>query len=370
MSRRKYHISGIATGFITYLLLLNGIVIGQTNEDIYSKKYNQVAFLTTHNSFNNAADNFSFPNQSYNITQQLNDGVRALMIDVYEINGVAMVYHSYSILGSVEFEDILLEVKSFLDDNPDAVITLILECYVDSDLIEYHLNNIGLMPYLFTKEVNNDWPSLQQMINTDARLVIFSDENDAGNDQGWYHYVWEHAVETHFSVSNTDDFNCDFNRGDPENDLFIFNHFVTPSFGVPQLSTAETVNSNPFIINRAIECWNEHDKFPNFIAVDFYHLGNCLDAVNTLNSMNDLTTQKLFSEDFYNIYPNPANNLLYITINKPCNIQLLDINARQIFRFKDLCKNTVIDINNLSSGMYFIKVQTKNGVLTQKLIIE
>lgn len=364
------HILGRHSILFICFLIINLSVIGQNKADIYSKKYNQIAFLTTHNSFNTSADGFSVPNQTYSISQQLNDGVRALMIDVYESNGIAVVYHGYSFLGSVELVDVLLEIKSFLEINPDAVLSLILECYVDSDLIEYNIDASGLTPYLFTKDSYSDWPTLQEMIDENKRLVIFSDEDDAGNNQGWYHYVWEHAVETHFSVNNTNEFNCDFNRGEPENDLFIFNHFVTPSFGVPQESTAETVNSNPFLIERAVECWIEHDKFPNFITVDFYHLGNCIDVVNTLNSMNDLTTNKLISEDYYNIYPNPADNLLYITINKQCDIQLLDINARQIFKFENLGKSTVIDINNLSSGIYFIRAKNDCSVSTQKLIIE
>ena len=65
------------------------------------KKYNEVAFLTTHNAFNSSEDNFQFPNQTHNILNQLNAGVRGLMIDVYDNNGTPMVYHSFSILGSI-----------------------------------------------------------------------------------------------------------------------------------------------------------------------------------------------------------------------------------------------------------------------------
>ena len=36
------------------------------------KKYNEVAILTTHNAFNSSEDNFQFPNQTYNILNQLN----------------------------------------------------------------------------------------------------------------------------------------------------------------------------------------------------------------------------------------------------------------------------------------------------------
>ena len=52
--------------------------------ELCNRKFNEIAYLTTHNAFNSSQDNFLFPNQNFNITSQLNNGVRALMIDVYD----------------------------------------------------------------------------------------------------------------------------------------------------------------------------------------------------------------------------------------------------------------------------------------------
>ena len=53
------------------------IVNGQCNGaiDLCSKQYNKVSYLTTHNAFNSDEDGLLFPNQTYNIESQLNDGV-------------------------------------------------------------------------------------------------------------------------------------------------------------------------------------------------------------------------------------------------------------------------------------------------------
>ena len=253
--------------------------------DLCSKQYNEVAYLTTHNAFNSDQDGLLFPNQTYNIASQLNDGVRGLMIDVYnDLFGTPVVYHSIIALGYIPLSDIFNDIKIFLDNNPNEVITIILECYVTANDIEDEINQSGLSNYLYTH--NTVWPTLQNMINNDNRLVIFSDVDDASSSQNWYHYVWEYAVETHYSVGNINDFTCDFNRGDPLNDLFIFNHFVTDAtLGYGLYNESNDVNANPFFINRALNCQTQTNKFPNFVTVDYYELGDGLAVVDQLNGI-------------------------------------------------------------------------------------
>ena len=183
------------------------------------KTYNEVAYLTTHNAFNTSADGFSLPNQNNTLTQQLNEGVRGFMLDVYNYFGTPTVYHGNFILGTAPLSDNLAEFKNFLDTNPNEVVTIILECNVSANDIEDEISSAGLMPYLYTHA--GTWPTLQTMIDNNTRLVIFSDVADANASQGWYHYMWDWMVETHYSINNINDFNCDYNRGDSLNDLFI-----------------------------------------------------------------------------------------------------------------------------------------------------
>ncbi len=251
------------------------------------KPYNEVAFLTTHNAFNCSEDNFQFPNQTYNILNQLNAGVRALMIDVYDNSGTPMVYHSFSILGSIPLQDIFNDIKSFLDLNTNEVVTLILECYTDANSIENVLQQSLLNNYLYSKDSQSNWATLDEMITSNKRLIIFSDQNDASTSQSWYHYVWDYAVETHFSVSDINDFTCEYNRGDSTNDLFIFNHFLTDDlFGYGLYNESLNVNSNPFFIDRVTGCWQSKNKFPNFLTVDFVELGDAQTVVSQINDMN------------------------------------------------------------------------------------
>ena len=62
-------------------------------------------------------DGLLFPNQTYSIVSQLNDGVRGLMIDVYDHFGTPTAYHSTFLLGTIPlsniFDDIVLRAWRF-----------------------------------------------------------------------------------------------------------------------------------------------------------------------------------------------------------------------------------------------------------------
>lgn len=274
------------------LTFLNGAFC-QCNgcESLCSKKYNEVSYLTTHNAYNSKEDGFKLPNQQWNITTQLNSGVRALMIDVFDQSGQLEVYHAYRILGSKPFIDILKEIKVFMDNNENEVITIILECYARSDQIAADFENSGLSKFLYSKTIDEQWKTLEQMIFDNTRLVVLSDKNDAQTGQDWYHYIWDYAAETGYSNNKKEDFNCDFNRGShnaDKKDLFILNHFLSTSVtGVGSQKKSSKVNANPYFIERVRACQLETGKFPNFITVDFHDSGNCREVVDILNNTPD-----------------------------------------------------------------------------------
>ena len=268
-----------------YFITFNFYAQCNGSNDLCNKRYNEVAYLTTHNAFNSKQDRYLFPNQKSNISEQLNNGVRALMIDVYDDNGSTVVYHAYKFLGSQPLSVYLNDIKYFLDNNPNEILTIILETYTSSNAIENEINKVGLLKYLHTQDVNSIWPKLQTMIDSNKRLVILSDKNDANEKQSWYHYVWNFAVENKYG-----EINCEFNRGSPENSLFIFNHFITSLTGNKE--NANKVNSFKYLMNHITNCKDLKNKFPNFITVDFYEIGESIDVVSKLNSTELITNLK------------------------------------------------------------------------------
>jgi len=73
------------------------------------------------------------------------------------------------------------------------------------------------------------------------------------------------------------------NRGDPDATLFLLNHWVQRV--APDRADAVDVNRHDAIVDRARECQGERGLIPNFIAVNFYGIGDLADAVATLNGL-------------------------------------------------------------------------------------
>jgi hypothetical protein len=332
--------------------------------------------LTTHNSYSSAAAGFTFPNQNLSITEQLNSGVRGFMLDVYDLMGTLTVYHGSFVLGAEPLSNSLGVIEQFLNTNPNEIITIILECYVTANDIESEINASGLNNYLFEKIPGIDWPTLQEMINNNQRLIILTDENDANANQGWYHYVWDHAVETQFSVTDPADFNNEFNRGDSLNDLFIFNHFITNAvLGIGDEAAAGIVNEYNFLMNRINENYLATNKFPNFITLDFIDLGEGLNVVNTLNA-NILNTHELNNNaTLFLIHPNPARDFISISLPKSSvgsyNIVIYNQYGGKIIGFTDYKqKQLKINTMNYKDGIYYIGIDDgTSGMKITQLVI-
>ena len=348
--------------FLGYVVKSNSQCNGY--ESLCVKKYNEVAYLTTHNAYSSIEDGFYLPNQNLNISSQLNQGVRAFMLDVYSEDDVLVLYHGVTDLGSALFEDVLNEFRTFIDENPNEVITLILEDYSSVSKLSDALFSSGIIEDLYEYDEIYGWPTLQEMIDLDKRIVLFSD-NEVQNPPSWFHFLWEHAVETHFSYESIDDFSCDLNRGEEQNSLFILNHFITNFLlAISNLELyyeqVEQVNSNPYFINRVYDCALEVDKFPNFITVDFYDIGDCMQVVNVLNELPEYNTKEPQEKNI--IFPNPSNGIIHIDladvdIRKP--IRITNIQGEEIkggFTLEKTCHDFRLNLSSLNKGLYFLQI--------------
>ncbi len=86
--------------------------------------------------------------------------------------------------------------------------------------------------------------------------------------------------------------------------------------------------------------------------------------VNTAVSIEEINNQ-------FSIYPNPSNGIFTVTnpqgFKNLVGLEIADITGKTIYTRKHAPLH--IDISNQSTGIYFIKIQTENGVYTKKIII-
>ena len=81
------------------------------------------------------------------------------------------------------------------------------------------------------------------------------------------------------------------------------------------------------------------------------------------------------NEDLFRVYPNPTNGMINVRINNYvgiANLSLADINGRIVYQVNDNNFNIekAIDLGNLQSGMYILKVTADNFNFTEKIILK
>ncbi|KAK6116220.1 hypothetical protein DH2020_050016 [Rehmannia glutinosa] len=106
--------------------------------------FNKYSWLVTHNAFSivdapsmTGADRITFYNQEDSVTNQLRNGVRGLMLDMYDFENDIWLCHSfrgqcYNFTAFQPAINTLREVEAFLTQNPSEIVTIIIEDYVHS----------------------------------------------------------------------------------------------------------------------------------------------------------------------------------------------------------------------------------------------
>ncbi|MDB4929404.1 MAG: putative integral rane protein [Myxococcaceae bacterium] len=243
------------------------------------RRYDQVVYPTAHNAMSNSDEGWYVPNQRHPIGRALRDGIRALMLDTHYYRGEAYLCHDDCRLGRRPLADALCSVRAFLDGHPDEVVTLLLESHISAEDTAAAVTTSGLDGYVHAHVAGTPWPSLREMIASDRRLVVFTETG--GGSPPWYLSLYDNSWETGFSFATPTDLSCAGNRGEARNPLFVLNHFMGDP--IARMGLAEEINHDPMLLDRARRCMRESRHLPNFVAVDFYDVGDLFAVVDALN---------------------------------------------------------------------------------------
>ncbi len=249
------------------------------------RAFDQVVFPCTHNAFAARDEGFAQvnANQLHGVAQQLEDGVRCMMLDVHDDDGETALCHGGCALGKLDHLEVLLEIEAFMVANPDEVLTIIYQDDVAADRIVADLEASGLAARAYTHEPGAAWPTLGTMIDAGTRLLVTAEVG--GPPPAWFHHVWDLTWDTPYTFHAVEEFSCVQNRGTAGNDLFLVNHWLSTMFDTPSQADAKIANAYELLLGRASQCQTEAGQLPNFLAVDFYDQGDLFAVVRALNGL-------------------------------------------------------------------------------------
>ncbi|KAF7162925.1 hypothetical protein CNMCM6106_000050 [Aspergillus hiratsukae] len=280
--------------------------------NLCSKSYGEITHFGAHDSpfVRDASTGYSTAaNQYYNTTLQLDAGVRLVTAQVHSQDSEWHLCHSScELLDAGKLSTWLTEIKSWLDSNPNDVVTVLL---VNSDnasasQLNSEFETAGIVDYAYkpsSSSAPSSWPTLQTLINNGTRLMVFVASVDSNTDAPYlmteFDYIWENP----YDVTSPSNFSCNPDRpSSVKNDLSaalssnrlpLMNHFLYATafldIEYPNSTYVSTTNALSGGVGNlgdaATKCQSAYGRQPAFILVDFFDKGPAIDTVDKLNNV-------------------------------------------------------------------------------------
>lgn len=262
-------------------------------------------------------------NQYYNTTVQLSAGVRFLTGQMHYVNTTAnlhLCHSSCDLLDAGTVSNWLSDIKTWLDDNPYDVVTLLLtnDDDVSTDDIATEFADSGITKYAYTPTdvdappADGVWPTLAELINNGTRLITFIGSLESVSSSASYLLDQDTFIFSNsYDYTNLTSFSC--SPASPSSvagsvsaaldaDLLpLQNHYVYTEEGlgieIPDVTDIYTTNAPSSSSNSstgslgqsAQVCAAEYGRAATFLVVDFFNIGPAIDTVDTLNGVTDVT---------------------------------------------------------------------------------
>lgn len=261
--------------------------------------------MVTHNAFSNVnapplpgVQRLTFYNQEDTITNQLMNGVRGLMLDMYDFDNDIWLCHSFNgqCFNFTAFQpavNTLKEVESFLSQNPNEIVTIIIEDYVHTTKgLTKLFASAGLDKYWFPvskmPKKGEDWPTVTEMVQANQRLLVFTSVASKEAEEG-IAYQWNYFLENESGDPGVKSGSCPNRKeSQPLNSgsasLFLMNYF--PTYPIEDLACKE--HSSP-LAQMIGTCSKAAGKMPNFLAVNFYMRSDGGGVFEDLDRINGMT---------------------------------------------------------------------------------
>ena len=263
-------------------------------QDLCNRKYSNVTHIGAHDSYAVGKLGSLGSNQEANVTVQLEDGIRLLQIQTHASSGhqdsnpsgLSLCHTSCALKNGGTLESYLRQVKQFLDQNKNEIVTLVITNPDNKPVSNFAkaFENTGLNSMAYRANSNsiskNDWPTLQDLISQNQRVVAFldykADVNQAKYILPEFQNIWENPYD-----QTSSNFNCTPDRyiHGTQNKMYLINHFknskvISNKISSPDTDHIKDTNSVSSILKDANHCARQQNAYPTFVLVDYYSQGN------------------------------------------------------------------------------------------------
>lgn len=164
---------------------------------------------------------------------------------------------------------------------------------------------------------------------------------------------WDHKIGT--TVTNRNEYEYDLD--------YTVEQLVLPYNPESDSETGRLVEMENMVTLRK---WYTEDNLGELVYVCDYIYD--YDFIGTVG-VSDHT----FNADNLRMYPNPAADVVAFASDNAIitDIQVLDTTGKAVLKASNLNnKETSIDVSNLQSGVYFMRLSTSRGMVTEKLVVQ
>ncbi len=260
------------------------------------RTYDSVAFLATHHSIA-VGSRWPRPTQGRELEEQFSiGGVRAFELEVHSNGGVLVVCAGSCADGNESLSNTLGIIRTFLERNPNDVLTLLIRNEATEVALERAFDSAGLGKLMHAQARDAPWPTLTEMIAADHRLVVFvegrsqrldagrtldageggssldarlvgtADSADGSSRPAWMHAAEDWIWETAPSVGP----DCVPATSDERRPLIVLNHYEAglADAGLVAAHDPERVAA------RLRRCREDRGHRPTLVVVDFAEIGD------------------------------------------------------------------------------------------------
>ncbi|KAJ7744741.1 PLC-like phosphodiesterase [Mycena maculata] len=305
-SRSVWGLVSAATLALAATLPVKRATVCNGHAELCTRLYSNVTYAGAHDSFAFSSDPLALArDQEVDVPTQLSLGIRLLQGQAHMSGSELHFCHtSCDLFDGGSVQDYLTNVKTFLDANPNEVLTLLFtnpEGANVSTVWKPAFDAAGISDLAYVPSslpvAQGDWPTLGSMIDSGKRVVVFLDAGADGADQvdfilPEFQMIWE----TPFSVTDPT-FPCSVDRINgplsTEDHMYMINQSLNKNIipvgaGVivsDPLDAATTNGVDSILVNANGCAPLGANRNPSFVLMDFVNLGDGFTAVDQLNGL-------------------------------------------------------------------------------------